>query len=428
MFTYKFFAKLVNLGLHVYFRNIYFYNDEVVSLEKPVLLACNHPTAFIEPMLIGSSLKKPVFYLVRADIFRDGIIKYFTDSFGMIPIYRMVDGLSAVKNNEEIFKGLYKKLNEDNIIVVFAEGNTIQEKRLRPIKKGTARLAFGAHEKYGLDDIDIIPTGVNYCYPNKYRKDVMVEFGEPIRMVDYMEAYKENPNRAIVKLTKELQKRMKDFVICIDEKEDEDLVEHLFIMDRSKRDRKTLPIVQASNKELRSEWNIANTINQLEAREKTALKNRTSSYFSQLEKHNIADRPVLKGNTRFGIVNTLLLFVLFIPFIIGIIPIMIPMYFSERLVKAKIKHVEFEAPIRYTVSLGQYLLILIIGLLIALIAWNPYVLGFVIALPFLTWIAATYIDIFIGWNEDRKWVFAAKEVKGELVELRKSVVLDVVEV
>ena len=419
MLIYKTVANLVKLGLRVYFRKIYFYNDKVVNLNKPVLIASNHPTAFIEPLLIGSTLKKPIFYLVRADVFKDGIIKFFTDAFGMIPVYRFVDGYSNLKNNQDIFRMLYKKLSKNNIIVVFAEGNTIQEKRLRPIKKGTARLAFGCYEKYGIEDIDIIPAGVNYTYPNQYRKDVMVEFGDPIRMADYMDIYKEHPNRAIVKLTKELQKRMKQFVICIDDKEDELLVEQQFVMNRSDLKNSIFPIKERSNAQLRSEWQIANEVNQMSDAEKTALKTKSQNYFDQLKQHQLKDHSIVNGNQFCTFFRSLFVVLGFIPMLIGTIVHALPVFLANRHVAKNVKFLEFEAPMRFVINFGLHLVIWIILLITSLVIGNQYFLGFVIAMPFLGYFALVYFDIFRNWNADRRYVFAKKEVK-EALELARA--------
>ena len=422
MLIYKTVANLVKLGLRVYFRKIYFYNDEAVDLKKPILIASNHPTAFIEPLLIGITLKKPIFYLVRADVFKDGIVKFFTDAFGMIPIYRRVDGYSNLKNNEEIFKMLYKKLSENNIIVVFAEGSTIQEKRLRAIKKGTARIAFGAYEKYGLEDIDIIPTGVNYTYPNQYRKEVMIEFGDPIRLADYMDVYKEHPNRAIVQVTKELRKRMEDCIIGIDDKADDELVEQHFVMNRSHFKESIFPIKERSNKELRSEWEIADQFNKMNADEKVVVKKNTQNYFNQLAKHNLKDHSVLNGNQSFNIFKTIFLIIGFIPMVIGTIVNALPVVAANFYVKKKVKFLEFEAPTRFAFSLVTYLLIWLILFVTSLVLWNPYFIGFVILMPFIGYFALIYFDAFRNWNADRKYVFAKKEVKEELKKMRNSVI------
>ncbi len=420
MFIYKTVANLVNLGLRVYFRKIYFYNDKVVSLDKPVLIASNHPTAFIEPLLIGSTLKKPIFYLVRADVFKEGIVNYFTNAFGMVPIYRRVDGFSNLKNNEEIFRSLYKKLSENNIIVVFAEGSTIQEKRLRAIKKGTARLAFGAYEKYGIEDIDIIPTGVNYTYPNQYRKEVMVEFGDPIRLADYMDIYKEHPNRAIVQLTKELRNRMQDCVIGIDDKADDELAEQHFVMNRSYLKENIFPIKQLSNDEMRSEWDIADKINKMEAGEKVILKTKTQNYFNQLDQHKLKDYSVLNGNQFFNIFRTIFLIIGFLPMVIGTIVNGLPILAGHIYVKKTVKFLEFEAPTRFAFSLVSYLLIWIILLITSLVMWNPYFIGFVLLMPVLGYFAVTYFDVFGKWNADRRFVFVGKEVRDRLVDERKQ--------
>ena len=63
------------------------------------------------------------------------------------------------------FPAIYEVLKKNGNFIMFSEGICVQEKRLQKLRKGTARLAFGAEEKYGLD-VHIVPVGINYTYPS----------------------------------------------------------------------------------------------------------------------------------------------------------------------------------------------------------------------------------------------------------------------
>ena len=61
-------------------------------------------------------------------------------------------GYTREKNilkNDATYEKTYELLGKNDWIVIFPEGDCVQEKHLRPIKKGTARMAFGAMEKDG---------------------------------------------------------------------------------------------------------------------------------------------------------------------------------------------------------------------------------------------------------------------------------------
>ena len=172
----------------------------------------------------------------------------------MIPIYRIRDGgLEKVRQNLSTFETCFEKLLDNQTIMILAEGNTIQEKRLRPIRKGPARIAFGALEREENMDLKIVPVGVNYTYADKFRSHVMFEFGEPISVQDFKSEYQSHPNKAILSLTSEIEKRLKKHIIIIEKKEDEDLAEKLFVFYRNNYHEPFFPIVSRKNERLKIE-------------------------------------------------------------------------------------------------------------------------------------------------------------------------------
>ena len=50
--------------------------------------------------------------------------------------------------NEKTFNQCYDILSEKGSLIIFPEGNHHYKKSLRPFKKGAARIALGAAEKY----------------------------------------------------------------------------------------------------------------------------------------------------------------------------------------------------------------------------------------------------------------------------------------
>ena len=142
----KFLSKV---GFRVFFRKIYFSNQESIQNDKPIIFAVNHPTAFLDPALIGTFMQPIVHFIVRGDIFNSKMVRAILASLKMFPIFRFRDGYSNLKNNQATLAVCYKSLSRGENILILAEGETKHEKRLRPIQKGTARMAFGAIENGG---------------------------------------------------------------------------------------------------------------------------------------------------------------------------------------------------------------------------------------------------------------------------------------
>ncbi len=202
---YRIVRPLAALTLKTNFRKIYFSNVDLIPDDHPVILAVNHPTAFIEPCVLACFQPYSLHFLVRGDFFAKPLFRYLLERLHMIPVYRLKDGgFTKVKNNYSTFERCYVALQAQKTLMILAEGSCTHEKRLRPIRKGTARIAFGAYEKYQIEDLRIVPIGVNYAAAESYRTDLMIEVGTPICLEDYLDQYQKEPQMAIRQLTEEV--------------------------------------------------------------------------------------------------------------------------------------------------------------------------------------------------------------------------------
>ena len=62
----------------------------------------------------------------------------------MLPVYRVSEGVENLENNYTTFDACQKIFKKNKIVLIFSEGRCINEWHLRPLKKGTARLALTA--------------------------------------------------------------------------------------------------------------------------------------------------------------------------------------------------------------------------------------------------------------------------------------------
>ena len=155
------------------------YGLENVPRKGPLIVASNHPSAFLEASILGTVLGRPLHYLVRGDMFHPKF-QWLFDWTNQIPIYRQKDGISNLRKNASSFDLTYRKLSKGDAVVIFPEAKTTLEKKMRPIQRGTAHLAFGTlpflQEGEG---IYILPVGVNYTEPRLPGTDVVIKVGSP---------------------------------------------------------------------------------------------------------------------------------------------------------------------------------------------------------------------------------------------------------
>ena len=109
-----------------------------------MILASNHPNAFLDAMIYGAYFKRRIHFLARGDVFRKPLAAKILSSIGLIPIYRIAEGYENLDKNKDTFKICLDILNNNGIVLIFSEGYCEQEWKLRPLLKGTGRLAMMA--------------------------------------------------------------------------------------------------------------------------------------------------------------------------------------------------------------------------------------------------------------------------------------------
>jgi 1-acyl-sn-glycerol-3-phosphate acyltransferase len=165
----------------------------------------------MDPIMIGITLKPQTYFLVRADVFKNPIAAKLLHSVKMMPIYRIRDGVESMAKNEDTFKKVYTILKDKQVVMLFPEGNHGNKKQLRPLKKGAARIAFGAEEAYNYSlDVHVVPVALNYGNFTNAGSTLQVVFSKPIRVADFYEDYKKDPSRTLLTFTHTLHTAMKE--------------------------------------------------------------------------------------------------------------------------------------------------------------------------------------------------------------------------
>lgn len=206
---------LTRIALKAYFRRITINGLENLPKDKPVLLCSNHPAGFIEPCLMACFLPRILHFLVRGDLFEKPILGKILVSTKQIPIYRFRDGFGKLRNNRKVMNISYDKLAEGKAILIFPEASTIETKHLRPIKKGAARMALETLALHPDIDLSILPVGINYSSPNRWRSYVNINIGKPI-VPELPEDMKDLP-KEILGLTKEIDRELRKQLLVLNE-------------------------------------------------------------------------------------------------------------------------------------------------------------------------------------------------------------------
>lgn len=320
------------------------------KLNAQTIFACNHPSAFIDPLIIASLQVSIVNFMVRSDVFKTWL-KPITWAAHMVPIYRAAeDGKESLKKNKGVFEGVHKTLFRKKSIIIFAEGYTdnVFIRSLKPIKKGPARIGFGAMEACDWkEDIKIQASCVNYSSPKNFRSDVLLSFGESIPLKEYEQEYKENPAQAITNLTRRIAKEMQDNLTYIEDKDLADFLENLLILSRRGMNHENHEIGLT----VKEKFNYSRSLSQKINEEYTdsskgwqELKTESDQYFSDIKEVDIWDKEVnsfgkkgAKKTSRWGF----LLFLTFPLFLLGCVHALVPYLLVKTIVEKIFKRPVF---------------------------------------------------------------------------------------
>lgn len=221
--------------LRYYYRHLDVSGLENIPPTGAVIFAANHPTAFIEPCLVACFQRRPLYFLARGDLFKNGLFKFLLGLVRILPVYRIQDGgYSKLRDNFTTFQACHQALSAGKAIMILAEGRCIHEKRLRPLRKGTARIALGAlQDDPTLQEVPIIPVGVHFNHAERVRGQVHLEFGKALSAAEFMPTYQAQENQGVNALTEALRERLEKLVVHVPSQEQDNLAEAAFELDRS---------------------------------------------------------------------------------------------------------------------------------------------------------------------------------------------------
>lgn len=290
---------LFRITFKVFFRNAYKHRPDLVPETGPLIICANHPGAFLDPVVIATIVKRKVFFLAKGSVFKSGFAKWALPKLNIVPVYRAQDDPTQMHKNEETFIRCYEHLGKGGVLLIFPEGISITERKLRPVKTGAARIALGAEAKFDNKlGVKISCIGLNYDNPHRFRRDVYISYSEPINAQDYTEKYKTEGFAAAEELTEEIRKRLEEQMIHTSDEETDKLVadiERLYKNDLLKKQG-----IEDEDKEGAFELSkrIVLTVNFFREREPQRVQKISkliSAYFEKIKEMGLSDKLIKGG-------------------------------------------------------------------------------------------------------------------------------------
>ncbi|MEJ6798023.1 MAG: lysophospholipid acyltransferase family protein [Crocinitomicaceae bacterium] len=225
---YRLIKVLVGIGIRLYYREIRVKNRKNIPLDEPLIIIANHPNTLMDAWMIGHICPRPIHFMAKGTLFNSKFKLKLLSSLNMIPINRVGEGKTDGVSNQNSFQACYDILEAGKTLVIFPEGSSYQERHLRDLKSGTARIALEAvKRKEGQLDVKILPMGLNYTQAEKFRSRVLVDIGEPMSTKDYLADYIENSGKGARKMTEQFRVRLEQLLVNSNTKEEQDLIDQV---------------------------------------------------------------------------------------------------------------------------------------------------------------------------------------------------------
>jgi hypothetical protein len=287
------------------------------------------------------------------------------------------------------------------------------------MRKGTARVVFGAAERFEGLDIHVLPVGVNYSNPDQFRSEVKIDFGEPIRVQDYMDTYQSSPPKAVNQFTSELRKRLYERVVHLDHPEDDIWTEPLLELHRNDHPFQLFRRFSTDPAPLFEEKKFAEGLNAVPAERRASLREKTGAYFQALRSAKVSDLGIADELT-YSTWSGLLLGLGWLPYLIGLLLNLPPVLGGIAIANKTVKTIEFRASVIIFVTMVLYLLYWLGWIVAAAIVGKVWLWVLALLLPVLGYFAVLYRDLDKMWKEDRNVQRLEEATEERLLKMREE--------
>lgn len=179
----------------------WFYREQaVIGRERipahgPVLLIGNHPNDLPDVLLGYATTARPLRYVATISAATNPVARWVYRGLGVVPVARARDvrkmkalGLDITAMNREAAAALHQALANGDAVGVFPEGGVADTPEIGVLRTGVARMVLDAFEAGAIDDLTIVPFGVQYEAPRTWGSDVVVAVGEPWSLAGWRDA------------------------------------------------------------------------------------------------------------------------------------------------------------------------------------------------------------------------------------------------
>ena len=198
--SYRAIQRWATVAVSIIYRRVHVTARSRLPENRPVILTANHSAALADVAIMIKEISEYPHFLAAASWWKSPPARMLFNAGGVVPIHRARDG-KGMKENLSAFEACNTTLATGARIAIFPEGEMSDEPALLPLKTGAARIALGAAGDAGIQGVVVVPVGLVYEEMGKFRRDVELQFGEPIEIDEWIESYRTDRAKAVRGLT-----------------------------------------------------------------------------------------------------------------------------------------------------------------------------------------------------------------------------------
>jgi glycerol-3-phosphate O-acyltransferase / dihydroxyacetone phosphate acyltransferase len=433
---YSFLRILLRIAVRIFFRSIQITDKENIPSKGPLIIVANHPNTFMDPIIIATILNRKIFFLAKGEVFKSGFAKWILPKFNMIPVYRKQDDAGDLHKNEETFDKCYEHLENNGVILIFPEGTSITERKLRKIKTGAARIALGAEAKNDFKlGVKILQIGLNYSDAQSFRSDIFVKIDPPTEVKKFEKEYRIDSFSTATQLTDQIRLRLEEHIINTENSYLDTLLANIELLYKIKLAKEFGFSLKEKEEDFILTKNIAERIHHFfesDPDRVNRLDKKVKRYLSTLDRIGISDAVIRKKDKRKSFILNSALSILYLvlgfPFYLyGLINNYLPYRIPGLLARKISGEKEYYAPIAMVSGIFTFLFFYSIQayLVNVYIHQIPITIAYLVSLPISGFFTYSYYYYAVAVRS--RWTltalfFSRNNLVANLIQQRNSII------
>ena len=411
----------------VFYKKVIVVNKQNIPKDANVIFTPNHQNALMDALALLFTIPRRLVFMARADIFAKPALAAILYFIKILPIYRSRDGKGSVQKNKAVFVRTVDVLTAGCGLVLLPEGSHEGVHKIRPLKKGFARIAFQTEESNNFSlDIKIVPIGIDYSNYQDFRTTLIVNFGAAISVSDYYDQFKENPALAINGLKDDLEGKMKELIVNIESEEYYELYDLLKDIYNDKM-RESMGLTERNHpNKFKADRELIRLLGRFEKEnpeEMPALDKLVKSYSAKRNRYGFSNELLQEGRVSvFSLMLKSAWLVATLPvFIFGFLNNMLPWGITVW-AGSKIKDPQFKSSFKFVVLMLAfpifYILQTVVFALFCKLSWGPWI--YLLSLPISAVLAWWWNSGFKHLKNQWKFLSFAKKSNPGFVKMMEE--------